>query len=374
MEAKHIKEAIAEALKGGHWLAFNQFSTLKDHEFCFFLTKEDAAEFCHNNTSDRDRWEIAYIKSPERFLHIAKNSTEIITHQFIKRIDMNEENANYLKEHIKYMGFGEKLHAALEQKLAEGKPDFQLLFQATVNQKPFEAVLNFRKSDNSDLYFFNSYTAKLERTDGQSREQTFYMNKGKGVTAKEAFNLLEGRAVLKELMNKDRQIYQAWVQLDFKNKDKHGNYNAKQYHENYGYDLARSLSKLPIKELHNDTQRMELVKSLEKGNIQAVTLEKNGRQERLFIEANPQYKTINLYDGRMNRLKKEDLSQDQSKAVTQVKDRQQPEKADKLNGKEVHTDKEIKTKSQKEKSAKQEKDNGLLPKKRTSNKKGLSQQ
>ena len=164
------------------------------------------------------------------------------------------------------------------------------------------------------MYFFNSYTAKLERTDSQSREQTFYINKGKGITAKEAFNLLEGRAVFKELTNKEEQPYHAWLQLDFKNKDKHGNYIARQYHENYGYDLAKSLSNLPVKELKHEAQRMELSRSLGRGNIQAVTLEKKDRQERIFIEANPQYKTINLYDGRMNRLKKEDLFPDQSKA------------------------------------------------------------
>src|SRR5205823_3911156 len=119
--------------------------------------------------------------------------------QLIKRINMNQENVNYLKDSLKYLGFGETLHTALVQKLAAGKPDFQLLFRASVDQKSFEAVLNFRKSDNSDMYFFNSYTAKLERRDSQTREQTFYINKGKGITIKEAFNLLEGRSVFKEL-------------------------------------------------------------------------------------------------------------------------------------------------------------------------------
>jgi hypothetical protein len=57
-----------------------------------------------------------------------------------------------------------------------------------------------------------------------------------------------------------------------------------------------------------------------------------------------------------------------------VKARQQSVNADKLNGNEVHTGKEVKTKKQKEKTAKQEKDDGLLPKKRASSRKGLSQQ
>jgi hypothetical protein len=285
---------------------------------------------------------------------------------------MNEQNVNYLKEQVKYMGFGEKLHAELEQRIVKGKPEFQLLFQATVNQKPFEAVLNFRKSDNSDMYFFNSYTAKLDKNDNKSVEQTYYINKGKGLTTKEAYNLLDGRAVFKELTNKEEQPYNAWLQLDFKNKEKHGNYILKQYHEHYDYDLAKSLSGLPIKELQTDTQRMELVKSLEKGNLQAVTVEHGGRQQKIFIEANPQYKTINLYDGQMYRLKKDDLIQNQYKAPSQTTKPQQ-ESAEKLNGKEVHTDKVVKVKGQKEKASKQAKDNSLLPKKRANRKKGLTQ-
>src|SRR4051794_1202236 len=113
MEAKHIKAAIREALKGGNWLAFNQGASMKDQEFCFFLSKEDAKECCINNTSDRDRWDIAYIKSPERFLNIAKGNPQILDQQLIKQINMNEENVNYLKERIKYLGFGDKLQAPL---------------------------------------------------------------------------------------------------------------------------------------------------------------------------------------------------------------------------------------------------------------------
>jgi hypothetical protein len=63
--------------------------------------------------------------------------------------------------------------------------------------------LQFRKSDNSDMYFFNSYEASLQRSNSERVNQTFYLNKGKGVTTKEAFNLLDGRAVHKELTNRD---------------------------------------------------------------------------------------------------------------------------------------------------------------------------
>jgi hypothetical protein len=42
------------------------------------------------------------------------------------------------------------------------------------------------------------------------------------VTLKEAFNLLEGRAAHKELSGKEGK-FNAWIQLDFKEKEENGN-------------------------------------------------------------------------------------------------------------------------------------------------------
>lgn len=128
---------------------------------------------------------------------------------------MNNENLQYLTDNIKYMGFGETLKAELERNMGEGKGEFQLHFKAEINKKPFEATLNFRKSDSTDMYFFNNYHASLEKSNGEKNEQTFYLNKGKGVTAKEAYNLLDGRAVHKDLTTKEGQPYKAWIQLRY---------------------------------------------------------------------------------------------------------------------------------------------------------------
>ena len=222
---------------------------------------------------------------------------------------MNNENFQYLKDNIKYMGFGEKQHEELEQHLRDGKEVFQLNFSAEINKKSFEATLNFRKSNNSDMYFFNSYQASLERRNGENVDQTFYLNKGKGVTAKEAYNLLEGRAVHKELSNKAGELYKAWIQLDFDHKDKNGNNEVKQYHEKYRYDLKDAVSKFAISELHDTEKEKALMQSLQKGNIQSVSIEKDGNVSKMFIEANPKFKTVNLYDGQMKQVQKEELRQ-----------------------------------------------------------------
>jgi hypothetical protein len=85
--------------------------------------------------------------------------------------------------------------------------------------------------------------------------QTFYLNKGSGFTVKEAYNLLNGRAVNKELTTSEGQNYTAWTQLDFTDKEVNGNYRMKQFHQNYGVDLITTVARLPIKELQNEQQK-----------------------------------------------------------------------------------------------------------------------
>ena len=275
---------------------------------------------------------------------------------------MNEKNFEYLKDNVKYMGFGEKQNDTLEQHLKEGKESFQMKFTADINKKPFEAVLQFRKSDNSDMYFFNSYHASLERTNGEKVDQTFYLNKGKGVTAKEAYNLLEGRAVFKELSNKAGEPYKAWIQLDFDNKDKNNNNEVKQYHENYGYDLKTAVGKFPVAELDGGEKEKALMQSLQKGNIQSVTIEANGEQKKMFIEANPQYKTVNLYNDRMQRLGQEQrLDILEKHAIKELKEE-----------KIIKEDKQQEVKQDNKKSLKQNGSNDLDPPKKKSRKKGMS--
>ena len=216
---------------------------------------------------------------------------------------MNQKNFEYLRDQVKYTGFGEGLENDLKQKLEKGEPEFKIQFQTMYGNKGVEATLNFSKSKQSEMYFFNSYKVALQKEDSRdSMEQTFYINKGSNITLKEAFNLMEGRAVNKELSNKEGKIYAAWIQMDFTQSDKNGNFKLKQYHQNYGYDLEAVLSKHPIKELSVEEYKNSLKDSLKKGNIQSATFLNNGVEQKQYIEANPQFKTINIYDHNMQRI------------------------------------------------------------------------
>jgi len=216
---------------------------------------------------------------------------------------MNQKNFEYLRDQVKYTGFGEGLENDLKEKLSKQPQDFTLKHNVQYGNDMAAMELHFSKSKQSDMYFFNSYKVSLKKENvPDTMEQTFYMNKSNNITLKEAYNLMSGRAVNKDLTNKDNQLYNAWVQMDFKQADSNGNYKLKQYHQNYGFDLDLVLAKHPIKELGNDEHKSNLVDSLKKGNRQSITFIRDGAEQKNYIEANPQFKTITIYDSNMQRL------------------------------------------------------------------------
>ncbi|WP_343706411.1 hypothetical protein [Flavobacterium sp.] len=96
------------------------------------------------------------------------------------------------------------------------------------------------------------------------------------------------------------------------------------YHQNYGYNLEASLEKHSIKELNTQQYKEDLLNSLKKGNLQSVTFVVNGTESKMFVEANPQFKTLNVYDGNLQRInhresKEEKKSESQKESVSKDK-------------------------------------------------------
>lgn len=237
---------------------------------------------------------------------------------------MNQKNLEFLRDQIKFTGFGDALENTLKEKLLKGETEFKVMHQVNFGKDTLSATLNFKRSDQNDMYFFNSYKISLEKD--QSKDlltQTFYINKDNNITVKEAYNLLEGRAVNKDLKNKDGEIYNAWIKMDFKEADGNGNFKLNHYHQNYGYNLEGSLAKHPIKELENEKYKDDLLNSLKKGNMQSVTFVIDGIEKKQFVEANPHFKTINVYDGSMQRVnnrENKDQKQNESEGKSAGKD------------------------------------------------------
>ncbi|MBN9293609.1 MAG: hypothetical protein J0G96_06485 [Flavobacteriia bacterium] len=228
---------------------------------------------------------------------------------------MNEKNYEYLNDQVRFTGFGDGLSEDLKTNISKGKDTFQLHHSTSFGEDEVKAELKFSKSKESDMYFFNSYDVQTTRQgEKEPLKQTFYINnKGPSITLKEAYNLINGRAVNKNLANKEGDMYNVWLQMDFKHSDERGNFKFQRFSENYGFDLENTLAKYPIKELTNEQYKDALMDSLKKGNRQSATfIKEDGQEIKRYIEASPQFKTINVY-GEDNRIRIKESQQQSQK-------------------------------------------------------------
>ena len=103
------------------------------------------------------------------------------------------------------------------------------------------------------------------------------MTEGMQVKLKEAYNLLQGRAVFVEKRRRRR------LQTD-------------EIPTPHGYELANVLNKYPIRELADNDLRDVIVQALKSGERRLVTfLKPSGKTERKIIEANSALKTIHIF-------------------------------------------------------------------------------
>jgi hypothetical protein len=223
---------------------------------------------------------------------------------------MNEKNLEFLADQIKHTGYGADHKNELREELKKQNPSFTLYHQADYGKDSTVSALHFKKSTTSDMYFFNSHSIILKNEKyPDAIRQTFYIEAGKdNVTLKEGYNLLSGRAVEKNLENKEGEKYRAWMQLNFKETDKHGNFVTKQFHQKYGFDLEKSLLALPV-QLANPEEKKRLMESLERGNRQAINIQVGGQDRKIFIEAAPQFKSLNFYNEDGKRLQLQSVLQ-----------------------------------------------------------------
>jgi len=213
---------------------------------------------------------------------------------------MNTENLGFLQNSLKYLGFGEgtMLNQSLEDHIQKETPSFELYTEAFYDaETKMEARLYFFRSETSERYVFQKYDALLRymEEEEKNKAQTFFLYKGSGVTFKEAYNLLQGRSVNKNFVSPQGEKYNAWIKLNFEQKDLNNNHKIRYFRSQYRFDLEKALEKYPIRELKNDEMRAALMKSLRRGNLHLVTMVKPTKTEKAFIMADPEYKQIQLF-------------------------------------------------------------------------------
>jgi hypothetical protein len=209
-----------------------------------------------------------------------------------------------LQEDLRSLGFGPNL--VLDEIFLENISGCRSLFDLSTelgfeDESILQVKLFFRKAPDKEAYFLEKYQATLHFFDDPEKDKThvFYMTKDMRVTSREAFNLLQGRAVFKELAPADGENYTAWIKLNFGEKKLDGNYRIVKFRTYSGYDFSGILNRYPIRELGDRDLKAGLIRALKRGDLQMVTfLKPSGKIEKKLIEANPQLQTINIYSVR----------------------------------------------------------------------------
>lgn len=212
---------------------------------------------------------------------------------------MEEQNLEYIKEELRDLGFKnipekeivEKLRLDPDKLRAAG----EMRFWQHGKMEDVLYEIYFKKYERQDMYHPYAYQATLKND--PDKTQPFKISSNNDFTLPEAFNLLNGRAVHKLILDqKTSKLSTAWFQMDFNSRDVHGNYKLDQVKVNdRNYLVGVLLNKYPIREIQDPTRLSALVTSLYQGNSEPVTLAKNGKETRVFLEAAPRKNGIMLY-------------------------------------------------------------------------------
>ena len=210
-----VTEAVAD---GQQWVAYNTtYRSLHAEDLFFTDNPMEAASFADFKTNEIDQYSFRQFHSAEDFMYKISQAKEPSFLIGQKTNSMNNENVDFLQNQVKYAGFGEGLAGALVKEIKAGNEEFKLQHSHTFGKDNVDSTLNFKKSKESDMYFFNSYDVTMKKEAGKDVSNTFYINQGQSITLKEAYNLLNGRAVEKELQRKlspaEKEQFKAEIKL-----------------------------------------------------------------------------------------------------------------------------------------------------------------
>ena len=275
-----------------------------------------------NNLNFDDLFSSEDFKEKDQKLNINNQTPNIMDTQ--KEFDQVE----YLKNQMKYLGFGEgeKLHKDLEKGIKSKNQQFEIKTTSdkALPENKVDFTLKFNKTDSGGI-FLNSYNAKLTNEKNEEISHNFPVNRENTFTAKEAINLLEGRSVKIEFHNpKSDQQETAFVQFNFEEpKTEKGNYLFQNFYKNYGVETDKIVEKSNLI-FDKPEYKENTIKSLEKGNIVKVKFEQDDKIVEGKAILDPQNRNLKLYDSDMNRINTnkplEGIEQDNKHEKSNVKE------------------------------------------------------
>lgn len=235
---------------------------------------------------------------PNRFIRLfRKVFVNPIRNFMIRRQQKQLQLNNHLSvsDQLRSVGMSEHMDT-VAKRMGNGERKFSVPVSYYINEdKRIDNNLLFEQNGLGEYKLVsNNVRLNNETSPNLNRQQTFKLEDGMNVDAVQSYNLLEGRSV-----NKDGK----WITLDLNDKDTDGNFRVKEFPQYYGYEVQKALGEFPISEMKSAPERNKLIQDLKDGKRREVTI----NDRKYFVEANPQFRTINIYDEKSQRLSQSEL-------------------------------------------------------------------
>lgn len=218
-----------------------------------------------------------------------------------------EKNVDYIKNQIKYLGFGEspEIEKDLVRNIEKGDNNFSMIIDygkaSKGNKASFELLFN--RSEQSGRYFLNNFVANLmKEKNNEVLSHRFPINTT-GFSAKQAINLLEGRNVLGTVHN-DRTKSPERAFISFKlnePKNDYGNFKWNVFDKSKTIQTSTIVEAASLK-FESDKHKEVTIKSLERGNVVSVKFPLNGKDIEGKAVLNASNNNLKLYTNDMERV------------------------------------------------------------------------
>jgi hypothetical protein len=221
---------------------------------------------------------------------------------------MKAENVELIDSQLNKIGLTEKERRQITDKLiwniSQSQQQFENLSERfliyrknheTTASIPVLLHLDFRNHNQN--YEVHSFKASADQKEIQ------VLIRNTTITVDQAFNLLQGRSMyLQGVGQNGKEGTGTWLQLDFSKVNDNGSYKLNSYSGLEPVGLRNELQKLEIKDFNNTVSNRTIEASIQQGNLVKVTLEKNGHQPTVLIEAAPKENTLRIYSDQGYRL------------------------------------------------------------------------
>lgn len=228
------------------------------------------------------------------------------------------DNIETLKKRIAAAGFGNRFDKTIDEALAAGEKEIRPFTSEVIENRRMDFELEIKTKDGKG--YFNGFKGTLHNEDGTTVAQWFKASDR--ISMNEAFILMmdqkNPRAILKTYYNDAGERYNQWVQIDFTQKTKSGNYLTKRHND---FDQVSKLNDYSFVGLSSISQKASAASLMSEGREIEVTPVNQTNTNVVFMRANPERHTFTFLNS-----KGDPLSHDQFR-TEEARQRIQQEKS-----------------------------------------------